>query len=505
MIIVNFYFGRRIDFTLVPTYLEHRNSPCKYLVHMTSYASVIMLNNGNQYSDLIDTTEKLLSIIDNDDLTTVKIDDEKYFFDKKRNITFPLKKYHEMLDVVGNALGIEVIDECGDVYVNDIRQFNSILVRRCNALVAKYNLEPMRNPELFVHIDVIVGRNKGYDESDLVNLRRNVLTHKYVELLRSKYIEAYDDENFGSLDDLERKMKRHGYVYQETEQERNMKIELIDRVNDLYSFLGMDKTVDQSYPLQYVDTIYNNLLIERDTVVSKWSELEKMRRKYSRLCRIATDILDDVDTTDMYTYDLETLKKKYDELVGRLRYDDDEETNKFKEEKLRFLRELYVEKIYDNEQRIPSADEYMMMSIGSLRSKVFHKNKYLKRCDTKEYELKEKIEDRFFEIIWRCQDIEQSELCGSGPSQYESYKVEDMQDEISDLLDYAVNNSDYDDEYEDKMKIIEHICNTYKKYGIVRCPSEYEGYMMPYLEKISNLVDIGVKNAEDLATEVVNM
>ena len=473
-----------------------------------------MLGN-TMYTDLIDTINSVLSIMNQKTrgiLRVIMIDDDEYFYNEKNGNVFSVKKYQEEVKTIEMFMGMSIDED--DDSLDRLKNFRSELTERCFSLALKYNIrsyddevKPIRNPELFVYIDSIVGRNKDLDEDDLVNRKRQVLTRQYVDFLRAKYIEAYYDEDFGDLTILESKMQRLGYVYQESVKEARFKHELINRIQNLYQFLGRNENVDRSLSLEVIASLYNQLLKERDIVVTKWQELEKVRKQYIRLCRLASNLID-VNTTDdiLYSYDLETLKNKIQEIKDFILYND-EQSKKIKDKRLYDLWHLYIELVYDAEHRIPLPDEYGHLSFCELMTKCVDycdEDDYrLTEKDSEEWRLRNKMEDRLFDLLYKTVEIEGGDV-GSGPSQYESYDIADFEEEINDVMNDAMDQSVYDNSADEKkLQIITHICNEYKKHGLVRCPSQFEIYSIPSLETISNLVDNGVLNAEDFASEVI--
>lgn len=474
-----------------------------------------MLAN-TRYPELIDTVNSVLLIMNQksrDVLRVIMIDDEEFFYNEKRGNVFSVEKYQEEVKTIEMFMGINLYEDYDSL--DKLKDFRAELIERCFSLALKYKIKssddevvkPLRNPELFVYIDSIVGRNQDLDEDDLVNRKRQVLTRQYVEFLRAKYIEAYYDEDFGDLAVLESRMQRLGYVYQESENETKFKNELIDRIQNLYQFLGRTEKVEESLSLEFIVSLYNQLLKERDCVVTKWQELEKVRKQYIRLCRLASDFVD-VDTTDdiLYSYDLETLKKKIQELKDFLLYND-EKSKKIKDKRLHDLWQLYIELVYDAEHRIPLPDEYGHLDVFDLLVKCTN------YCDESDYRftmkdneelcLRNKMQDRFFDLLYKSVEIEGGDVL-NGPSQYESYEINNFEEEINEIIDNAMDQSVYDNSTDEKkLQIISHICNEYKKHGLVRCPSQFEIYSIQSLETISNLVDNGVLNAEGFASEVV--
>ena len=445
-------------------------------------------------------------------LRVIMIDDEEYFYNERNGNVFSVKEYQEEVKTIEMFMGMDIYEDYDSL--NKLKDFKAELTERCFSLALKYNIrsftdgiKPVRNPELFVYIDSIVGRNKELDEDDLVNRKRQVLTRQYVDFLRAKYIEAYYDEDFGDLTVLESKMQRLGYVYQESAQETKFKNELINRIQNLYQFLGRNENIDESLSLEFIASLYNQLLKERDCVVTKWQELEKVRKQYIRLCRLASDLVD-VDPTDdiLYSYDLETLKNKIQEIKDFILYND-EKSKKIKDKRLYDLWHLYIELVYDAEHRIPLPDEYGHLDFFELMEKCMDycdEDDYrLTKKDTEEWCLRNKLQDRFFDLLYKSVEIEGGDVL-NGPSQYESYDINDFEEEINEVIDGAMDQSVYDNSIDEKkLQIISHICNEYKKHGLVRCPSQFEIYSIPSLETISNLVDNGILNAEGIASEVV--
>ena len=477
-----------------------------------------MMNTSCYHSELIDTTNTILSIIKQKAhgvIREIVIDGEKFFYNEKSGNVFSVKRFDDMLDMVGIFIGMKIYDD-DDEYVDILKDFRDELTERCFSLITKYNIEfsgdestpPIRNPDLFVYIDSIVGRNKELDENDLVGRKRQILTRKYVDFLRAKYIEAYYDEDFGDLAELERKMQRIGFVYQESEKEAEMKNMIIDRIYNLYQFLGRNETVDKSLSLESIVTLYNNLLVDRDAVVAKWKDLEHLRKQYIRLCRLAYDIVD-IDSNDdvIYSYDMETMKQKINEIKDSILCND-EESRKIKEKRIEYLRNLYIELVYDAEHRIPLPAEYENLDLFDLREKCVDYCDYedyrLTAQTTEDWDLREIMQDRFFDIAHRRQNIEEIELIASGPSEYESYEADDFERKIGEMIEYVENESIYDNTVdESKIQIINHIRNEYKNRGIQKCLTQLELHSVKTLETISNLVDIGVDDAEKIASEVV--